>query len=560
MDYSKLTKVYLDLEKTTKRLEKTEILAKFLKKVFREEIKEVIYLLQGRVFPQWDQRKIGFSNRLIIKVIASSTGNSASKVEDLWKSKGDLGKVVQTLVEKKKQATLAKKKLTIRKVFENIRKLPEFQGLGTIGKKINLVAELLTSANPVEARFVVSTILEQLRVGVASGLIRDAIAQTFNVDVKDVESAYNLTVDYGEVALIAKTKGKKGLTAVGLKVGMPTECMLAIKVNNIKEGFDAVGSPALIDYKLDGFRVFIHKEGNKFWFFTRRMENVLKQFEELIPILKKNVKGDSYILDTEVVGYNPKTGKYMPFQTISQRIKRKYHIEKIAKEFPVEINAFDLLYYNGKNLMNKPLKERRKILNKIIKEKKKEIVIPKWIITDDVKKASGFYKTALKEGLEGVMMKNLNATYKPGRYVEGWVKVKTILEPLDLTITKCYSGEGKRAGWLTSYTIACRFGNKFLEVGKVSTGVKEKAEGMTYKEMTRLLKPLIISTKGKEVTVKPEIVIEVGYEEIQKSPKYSSGYALRFPRFLRLRAMEKKPKDVNTLEDIKMIYNKQKKS
>jgi len=557
MEYKKLVDIYEALNKTSKRLEKTEILAEFLKKCKKEDLRDIVYLLEGRIFPQWEERKIGFSNRLMIKAVSVGSGESISKIENLFRKKGDLGLVAEEVFSKKKQTTLHSKKLDSEKVLTNIRKLASLEGAGTVGKKISFVSELLGNASALEAKYIVKIILENLRIGVSSGVMRDSIAKTFNLEVKKVEKAADLSGDYGEVAELAKSKNLK---SVGLKVGKPVKCMLAIKVDSVEEGFEAIGKPALIDYKLDGFRVMVHKKGDKFWFFTRRMENVLNQFKELVEVLKENVKGKSYILDTEVVGYDSKTKNYLPFQSISQRIKRKYNIEEIAKKFPVEINAFDVLYYNGKNLMCETLDERRKILKKIIKEREKKIKIPEWIISDKKKKTEEFYKKALREGVEGVMMKNLKSDYRPGRYVGGWVKVKTILEPLDVVILGAETGEGKRTGWLTSYVIACKSGDKFLEVGKVSTGVKEKAEGMTYKEMTKLLKSLIISRKGKEVKVKPKIVIEVGYEEIQKSSKYSSGYALRFPRFLKLRTMERKAEDVNTIEDVKRLYHRQKKT
>ena len=228
----------------------------------------------------------------------------------------------------------------------------------------------------------------------------------------------------------------------------------------------------------------------------------------------------------------------------------------MAGKFPVELDLFDVLYYNGKNLMDAELSERRKILEGIVKEKKKEIVLTKKLVTDDKKKADEWFKKILKLGFEGVMAKNLESKYRPGRYVGGWMKLKSTLEPLDLIIVKAEFGEGKRAGWLTSYTVACKSGDRLLDVGKVSTGVKEKTEGLTYKEMTRVLKPLIEKQKGKEAEIKPKVIIEVGYEEIQKSPTYSSGWALRFPKVLQLRA-DKPLSEISDLKLIKKIYNYQ---
>ena len=281
-----------------------------------------------------------------------------------------------------------------------------------------------------------------------------------------------------------------------------------------------------------------------------------KQFPEVIEYVKKYVKGKTFILDSEAVGYNPKTKNYRPFQEISQRIKRKYDIEKLSRELPVEVNVFDILYYNGKSLIKEPFIKRRKLLEKIIKEKKWQLVLARQIITSDNKKAEEFYKKALKEGEEGVMVKALNAPYKPGARVGYGVKVKPEENDFDLVITGAEYGTGKRAGWLTSFDVSCKDKNKLLEVGKVSTGLKEKEEeGLSYKEMTRILKPLIIETKGRHVKVKPEIVVSVTYQNIQKSPTYSSGFALRFPRFTRLRP-DRNVSDIATLSEIKKEYEK----
>jgi len=557
MDYSKLVEVYEELGSTTKRLAKTDILVELFKKSSKDDLIKIVNLVQGKVFPDYDERKIGFSSRLIIKAINSASGISTNEIEKLWSKTGDLGKVTEILIKKKTQATLFSKKLTIDKVFSNIRKLAELEGTGTVNKKISLVSELLTSAKPKEARFIVGTILEELRVGIKAGVVRDTIAKSFNLDVKQVEESYNLLGDYAEVAALAKEHKLKKVT---LKSGRPLKLMLAILVKDMEEGFKSLGKPAQLEYKLDGFRLEIHKDNKEIKLFTRRLENVTKQFPDVVKCVKENVKGKSFIIDAEAVSYNRETGKHLPFQNISQRIKRKYNIEKMAKDFPVELNVFDIIYYNKKNLMNTTLKDRRKILEKIIKQKKGQIVLTKKLVTDDLKKANTFYEEALKNGNEGLMIKNLNSNYKPGRYVNGWCKLKPTLENLDLVIVKAEYGEGKRATWLSSYTVACNKNNELLEVGKVSTGVKEKSgEGVTYNELTKLLKPLITKQKGKQVIVKPKIVIEVGYEEIQKSPTYTSGFALRFPRVKRLRIKEKSVKDINTIEDVKRIYSIQRK-
>jgi DNA ligase 1 len=554
MEYKELVKVYEEIGSTSKRLEKVEIISKFLKKVKKNELKESVYLLEGRIFPEWDQRKIGFSSRLMLKALNMGSGETIEYIEDLFQSKGDLGLVAEEIFEKKKQVTLSSKGLESGKVLENIRKLAELEGKGTVDRKVRFIIELLSNAKGKEAKYIVKTVLENLRIGVSSGIIRDSIAKAFDIDVKEIEKVADLNGDYGEVAELAKANNLK---AIGLKVGKPVKCMLAILANNVEEGFKALGEPAIFETKIDGFRLQCHGNGKEIKLFTRRMEDVTRQFPDVVGFLEKHIKAKNYILDAEAVGYDFKTKKYLPFQTVSQRIKRKYDIEDMAKKFPIELNVFDVLYCDGKNLMGEVLENRREILEGITKEKKGEVVVTKKLITNNAKKASEFFKKVLSEGFEGLMVKNIKSEYRPGRYVGGWMKLKDILEPLDLVVVKAEYGEGKRAGWLTSFTVACSDGDKFLEVGKVATGVKEKGEQLTYKKMTKFLEPLIEAKKGKEVVVKPKIILEVAYEEIQISTKYSSGFGLRFPRVIDIRI----DKSLNELSDLKLvrkIFNYQK--
>ena len=329
--------------------------------------------------------------------------------------------------------------------------------------------------------------------------------------------------------------------------------------DTIEKGFGRVGKKALIDFKYDGFRMMLNKdEKGDIKIFTRRLDNVTKQFPEVKEYVENYVKGDTFILDSEAVGFSPETQKYHPFQEISQRIKRKYDIEKMAQELPVEINVFDILYYNGKSLLKTPFEERRKLIEKIVKEQKWKIKLAEAIITDNIKEAEEFNKKALEAGQEGIMMKNLSAPYKPGARVGYGIKIKPEANEFDLVIVKAEYGTGKRAGWLTSYTVACRDTktNQLLEIGKVSTGLKEKEElGLSFIELTKKIKPLIIKEHGREVEVKPKLVVTVIYQNIQSSPTYASGYALRFPRITRLR-IDRSVEDIATLSEIKKEHEK----
>src|SRR3989344_3040284 len=533
MDYSRLCEVYQELESTTKGLEKTKIISNFLENI--KNYPEYIYLLQGNVFADYDKRELGISIQLAIRSISQATGVLDSDVVKEFKKLGDLGSAVEELIKKKKQQTsLFSKKLTIDKVLSNLRKLPTFEGKGTINQKLGLIVDLLHSATSNEAKFILRTVLGDLKVGVGSGLLRDAIAD-FCFKPKDIkekkeatekiQEAYDKTTDFAEV--------------------FP-------KAHDIKDAFRIVGCPAAFEYKYDGFRAMINKDlSGKIKIFTRRLEEVTDQFPDIIEYVKKNIKAKSFIIDAEAVGYDFSTKKYTPFQTISQRIKRKYGIHEMARKYPIELTVFDIIYYENKNLIEEPFKKRRKLIEKIIREEPFKIILAKQIITEDEKKVEEFYNEALSKNQEGLMAKNLDSPYKPGARIGYAVKLKPEDNEFDLVITGAEWGTGKRAGWLTSFDISCLDEDELKEVGKVSTGLKElKEEGLSFVEMTEKLNDLIIEEHGKKVEVRPEIVVSVAYQNIQKSPTYSSGYALRFPRIKTLRP-DRSKEDIARLKEIK---------
>lgn len=559
MKYSVLADIYEKLESISGKLEKTHIISNMLKESSTENLPQVVLLLSGNVFPAWSEEELGVANQLMIKSISKAYGINEKEIVKYFKKTGDLGLVVEMLSKSKKQTTLGLKELSVEKIFENLKLIAKQTGSGSQDRKMNLIAELLIQAKPKEAKYLVRTVLGQLRVGVAEGLIRDAIAEAFNVSAKTVENAWFLNPDYGEIAQIAK---EKGLESVKIEIGKPIMVLLAEKAPSLEDAINSFDEVAL-EYKYDGARMVIQKKEDKFWIFTRRLENITKAFPDVVEICKKSLKAKECIVDGEGLAIDKKTGKPLPFQMLSKRIKRKYDIGEASKEIPIELNLFDIIYIDGKTLFDVSLKERRKLLAKVVKEIPGKIQLAKQLITKDFEKADKFYKEALKAGQEGLIVKNLQAKYHPGRRVAGgWLKVKPVLESLDLAIIGAIWGTGKRAGWLGSYILACRDSNTgdFLECGMLGTGVKEKKTlptDITLKELTKILKPYIESEKGSEIKIKPKIVIEVAYEEIQKSPTYSSGYALRFPRLLRVR-WDKGPEEIDDLERIEKIFKMQK--
>ncbi|MFP4403254.1 MAG: ATP-dependent DNA ligase [Candidatus Woesearchaeota archaeon] len=588
MEYIKLVETYEKIQNTSKRLEKIHIISEFIKQIVlknnidnKKELEIIINLLQGKIFQPWQKEKIGVSTKTVIKAIATSFGIRITTIENLWRTKGDLGIVAEELNNKKKQSTLFKINLDIFKIYNNLKKLASIEGIGTFLEKNNLINELLTSSTPKESKYIVRTILEDLRVGVGEGILRDSILWAFfgdelkikyddekNIIVFDdnnrekydeysklIQKAYNITNDFSKIIKIIKQDKIDGIKKVSIELGKPIKSMLFQKAKDIKDGFKIVGKPAAFEYKYDGFRIQIHYNDGEIILFSRNLENITKQFPDVVRYVKESITTKNAILDAEIVGINLKNNQYMPFQSISQRIKRKNNIDEMAKKFPVEINVFDIMFCDDKILLDEPFSIRRKYLSKVIEPKIRKIVLSRIIITDNEEEANKFYNEALDLGEEGVMIKNLNAVYEPGSRVGYGVKLKPIMDSLDLVIVEAEWGEGKRTNSLTSFTLACiNENNELLKIGKVSTGLKElESEGVTYSKMTEILKPLILNEKGRVVILKPKIVIEVSFEEIQKSTNYESGYALRFPRFIRLRE-DKGIDNVNNLNSIKENY------
>lgn len=576
MKYSELASVYEKLSQTTKRLEKTGIIAEFLKTLPEEDLDATILLLQGRVFARWDKRTLGISSKLAVKAVAKTAGVNEGQIQTLWRKKGDLGLVTEEILKKHQQATLFTQELTIQEVFKKLQSLESIEGTGSVSKKLSTIQGLLSAAEPTSVKYLLGTILEELRVGVAEGVIRDAIVwaylnppiegdqvtdrETYNVLVEKVQAAYDRCSDFAKVARAAKNDTLEKITFI---LGQPIRVMLAQRETSVESALERVGKPAALEYKYDGFRLQVHKEGSKVRLFTRRLEEVTTQFPEVVTAVNEHIKAEKVLFDAEAVGFDAKSSKYLPFQSISQRIRRKYDIELLAEKYPVELCIFDILYLEEEEVLGKPFEERRKLLRTILPEDQhKSVRLSEILITKDVKEGDSFYKAALESGNEGLMAKNLAGVYKPGSRVGHMVKIKPTMDTLDLVIIGAEWGEGKRSGWFTSFTLACAdsSSDEFLSVGKVGTGLKEldsdNPQAVTFEKLTNLLKDDVLEENGREVRLHPRIVIEIKFEEIQKSPSYAAGYALRFPRVVGLRD-DRGTEDISTVDEVEAAFRLQ---
>jgi DNA ligase-1 len=556
VDFSEIADTFEDLESTQSNLEKTSILAELFKDS-EEELPEVVLLATGEPFPEWKNMDLGVSSKTLVKIISKATGRGEDEIEEVWKNEGDLGLAAEQMVEKKTQQRLMTAELTVERVVDRLQKVAEMDAEGASqsvnqDKKQKELAELISSADAKEARYLGRIIINNLRLGVAEGTIRDALDEAFfdSEHAEEIQKAYDFSNDFAEVAKACQ-EGLEAVENIELKLERPIKSMLAKKVETIEDGFDEVGKPAAIDYKYDGMRAQIHVSDGDVTVFTRRLEDVTEQFPDVVEAVEENIQSDNCIIDTEVVGYDPETGGMIPFQKLSKRIKRKYDIQKLKSEIPVVVRPFDLIYLD-EPILEESYSERWSKLKDIVEEEEREMKMVDHAETEEAEKVMEMQQQSLSEGHEGIMMKNLEAEYKPGNRVGYMVKLKPTMETLDLAIIAAKWSEGRRSDWLGRLFLGCYDGEKdeYREVGKMATGLTDEQ----FQEITEKLKPLITKEEGRKVEVRPEVIVEVEYEEIQESPTYSSGYALRFPRMKQFREDKE---EADSLEKVENLYEDQ---
>ena len=534
MEFSEIIKYLEKVESTQANLEKTEHLSKLYAEA-GSDLEDVVMLSLGRISPKWEDLDLGVSSKTLVKIISKASGRKEREVEEVWKTSGDLGDAAEEMIEGKKQQRLMSRKLTVKNVMERLRKVAEMEEEGLSqsvnqDKKQKMLADLLSSAEPEEARYLARIMLENLRIGIGEGTVRDALDDAFldGENSQEVQRAYDYSNDFRKVAS-ATRKGLEALNEIDLKLNRPVNSMLAQKVDTIEEGFETVGKPAAVDFKYDGLRAQIHLKNGEAKIFTRRLENVTEQFPDVKAYVEENIDAENCIIDSEIVGV--RDGEVIPFQQLSKRIKRKYEIEKLRNQIPVEVRPFDLIYLE-ESLMSRPYKERWNELESIV-ETNENLKLVDRTVTSSEEEVNEMQQESLSQDHEGVMMKSLDAEYKPGKRVGYMVKLKPVMETLDLAVIGAQWSEGRKSGWLGRLKLGCwnEKEQEYEMVGRMSSGLTDKQ----LEEITERLKPLIESEDGRDVVLRPEVILEVEYEEIQDSPTYKSGYALRFPRLKRFR-------------------------
>lgn len=391
MKYVVIAEAYENIEATTKRLEMTDLLVGLLKSTPKEIIDRVVYLTQGKIYPDFVGLEIGVAEKLAIRALARASGMKESEVEEDLKTTGDIGKTAQKFIANKKQVTFFQQPLTVRRVYEVLDKMAKTSGSGAVDLKISLLAGLLAAATPKEAKYIMRTVTGNLRLGIADMTVLDALAIAYGGGKESrelIERAYNTSSDLGKVAKTVAEKGLKEIKKFEVSIGRPIRPMQAERLSSPEEILEKLGGKCIAEYKYDGERIQIHKKDKEVTLFSRRLENISSQYPDAIELAKRYVKGKDAILEAECVAVDPDTGEMKPFQELMHR-RRKYGIEKAMEEYPVSLFVFDTLYVDGKDLTLKPYPIRRRALEETIEESD-GVKIAEYIVTDNVKELEKF--------------------------------------------------------------------------------------------------------------------------------------------------------------------------
>ncbi len=586
MNYSEVASAYEAMENTTSRLELIRILSDLVRETPKDIIDKVVYLTQGKLYPDFLGVEIGVADKLAMRAITATSGRSLKEVEQTYHRLGDIGSAAEELLATKGQAILFSEPLTVKRVYNVLDSIAKASGKGSQETRIRLLSSLLNDASKKEIRYILRTVTGRLRLGIADYTVLDALAVAYTGDRKNrhtLERAYNLSSDLGLVAKTVADKGLEGVERFQITVGRPVRPMLAERLGSASEILEKLGGEGSAEYKLDGERVQVHMgattkvilgpDGTEL--FSRNLERITSHYPDIVEVCRMQLRCKECIIEGEIVAVNINTGEYLPFQELMHR-RRKYGIKETIEQYPVSISFFDLLYVDGEPLIHKTYVERRERLLKLVDENERVKVIPA-LVTSDADEMEAFMDKAISEGCEGLVVKGLKSVYRAGAREFVWIKLKReykseLSDTLDLVIVGAFYGRGRRSGRYGAFLLAAYDKEKdvFETTSKIGSGFTDE----DLDKFVKLLEPLKISHRHPRVVSKtsadvwftPQIVIEVIASEITLSPIYTlslgsvrkgSGLALRFPKFTGRIRDDKSPSDSTTAKEILEMYRSQ---
>ncbi len=586
MLFSEAAEYYSKLESISSRLQMIDVLTEMLSKAKKNEIRKLVYMIQGQLAPPFEGINIGIAEKSSEEAISRATGYTKNEVISTYKKLGDLGSAAEQLTSKTKLRRMSKNKFDVTEVFDTMLRIASTSGEGSQDTKIRLLTELLATSSGVEARYIVRFGLGQLRLGLGDATILEALSKVATGERKlkgELENAYNLCSDLGEVGEILLDKGEKGIKDFKVTLFKPIRPALAERLPTAEEILEKMHGKCAVDSKYDGFRVQVHvdRKSKKVEIFSRRLEKVTNMFPEIVKAALEEVKADTAIFDGEAIAFNEDTGEYYPFQETIQR-KRKHDIEKKSIEMPLHVFAFDIMFVNGVDYLEKPYEERREKLESIIKTGG-TIRFSNQIIVTQPKKLEQFFQEVIALGLEGIVAKDLNARYVAGARKFSWIKMKRsykgeLSDTLDLVIIGYYLGRGQRTEFKFGGLLCAAYNEKkdlFESVTRIGTGFSEEQMSRLKSVLDKIKvknKPARVSSEMvPDFWVEPKYVVSVRADEITKSPMHMCGretqsdgsevgYALRFPRLVSdgVRS-DKSAEDATTTKEVIEMFDQQKK-
>ncbi len=507
------------LETTAARNKKSDLLADFLRKLGADEIAIAVRLILGRVFGENDPRTLDIG----------------------WST-------VRMVIRSPSQQSLFSRPLTIRRLNDDFSRMADVAGKESRRKRQNILESLLAQMSDSEQEFTLRVLSGEMRQGVVEGVMLDAISKASQQDAEKIRRTNMLLGDIGEVAYVAITEGSPGLARVHPELFRPIKPMLAEMSYDIGEILREHGGRSAFEYKLDGARIQIHGRDQKIKIFSRRLSDVTDSLPDMVELAKSQIRASSFLVEGEVVAVS-REGKPLPFQELMRRFRRVHEISLLMKEIPLRLYLFDILFLDDADLFDEPYTERWNRLAGIVQS---SLLTPR-LITSDRQEAEAFLKESIHAGHEGLMAKALDSNYAPGHRGKKWFKIKPA-ETLDLVIIAAEWGSGRRKGWLSNYHLGARNPETggFAMLGKTFKGLTDQE----FKDVTRRLMELKIVEDEWVVRVQPKIVVEVAFNEIQRSPRYKSGFALRFARIARFRE-DKDAESADTIQRVRELYRKQ---
>jgi len=580
MEFSIISEMFEMMEKTTKRIELTNILVELLKKTPKKIIPNVVYLLQGIIRPNFEGVELGIAEKLAIRAISKSAGLPIKKIEDDYRECGDLGLTASNILKIKTQTTFTAEKITVERVYETLFKIAKLEGKGSQDLKMKYISSLLNDATPLEAKFLLKILLGTLRLGIAENTVMDALAIAFTGKKENrvqIENAYNVSSDLGKVSLIVATDGIDEIKKFKISLFSPIRPMLADRVQSEKDVIKKMPEQFVAEYKLDGERVQIHKQSDKIILFSRRLENITQYYPDIVERIGKTLNVNEGVFEAEIVPINENTGEFLPFQELMHR-RRKHKLDKAVSQYPITVNFFDVLYYDKKDCLNLEYSERRKILEQIVHEDNFAKLVPMLFVKNE-NEIEDFLENSINAGCEGLMLKAPNAPYRAGMRGSNLLKLKReyrneLGDSLDLIVIGAYFGRGRRTGLYGTLLLATYNpeNDNLPSICKVGTGFTDESLDQLYQilsnKVTLKKNPRIVSEMEADIWFEPELVLEIVASEITLSPihktgldliRKSSGFALRFPKFTGKIRYEKAVEDASTGEEVFALYKRQSK-